>query len=139
MPVHWRSNKQPKTSLSSAEAEVYAMMEAVQDGVLRMRVAEDAGLEVRWPMTLHVSVDNAAGESFCNKTTPQSKLRGVFNMKDQRIKEMRDEEMVRASHVETERNLADMLTKGLSATVRDKLDREMDQIRLDLVKLDITK
>ena len=84
-PLHWRSNKQPKTSLSSAEAEVYAMMEAVQDGVLRMRVAEDAGLEVRWPMTL--SVDNAAGESFCNKTTPQSMLRGVFNMKDQRIKE----------------------------------------------------
>ena len=116
---------------------MYAMMEAVQDGVLRLRVAEDAGLEVRWPMTL--SVDNAAGESFCNKTTPQSKLRGVFNMKDQRIKEMRDEEMVRASHVETERNLADMLTKGLSATVRDTLDREMDQIRMDLVKLDITK
>ena len=60
-------------------------------------------------------------------------------MKDQRIKEMRDEEMVRASQVDTERNLADMLTKGLSATVRDKLDQEMDRIRLDLVKLDTTK
>ena len=56
------------------------MMEAVQDGLLRLRVAEDAGLEVSWPMQL--SVDNAAGEAFVNKTTPQSKLRGVFHLKD---------------------------------------------------------
>ena len=31
MPVHWRSIKQPVTALSSAEAEVYAMMEAVKE------------------------------------------------------------------------------------------------------------
>ena len=135
MPVHWRSNKQPKTSLSSAEAEIYAMMEAVQDGVLRLRIAEDAGLEVNWPMPL--SVDNAAGESFCNKTTPHSKLRGVFHMKDQRIRELRDAEIVRAQHVESERNLADRLTKGLSATARDRLDQELDQVRLSLIKLHI--
>ena len=63
-------------------------------------VAEDAGLEVSWPMQL--SVDNAAGEAFVNKTTPQSKLRGVFHLKDQRIKELRDEGIVTASHVESE-------------------------------------
>ena len=102
-------------------------------------VAEDAGLEVSWPMQL--SVDNAAGEAFVNKTTPQSKLRGVFHLKDQRIKELRDEGIVTASHVESERNLADRLTKGLSATVRDQfnLDQELDQIRLDLIRLDISK
>ena len=60
-------------------------------------------------------------------------------MKDQRIKELRDEEIVAARHVATERNLADRLTKGLSATVRNQLDQEMDQIRMGLVKLDISK
>ena len=30
-PVHWRSNKQPVTSLSPAEAEVYAMSEGSRD------------------------------------------------------------------------------------------------------------
>ena len=60
-------------------------------------------------------------------------------MKDQRIKELRDEDIVRAKHVESERNLADRLTKGLSATARDTLDQELDQIRLDLIKLDIAK
>ena len=84
-------------------------------------------------------VTSPAGEAFCNKTTPQSKLRGVFYLKDQRIKELRDEEIVAARHVDTERNLADLLTKGLSATVRNQLDQEMDRLRLDLIKLDISK
>ena len=35
--------------------------------------------------------------------------------------------------------MADRLTKGLSATVREQLDQELDRIRLDLIKLDITK
>ena len=88
---------------------------------------------------MELNVDNAAGESFCNRTTPQSKLRGVFHMKDQRIRELRNEDIVKASHIESERNLADRFTKGLSATVRSNLDQELDQIRLDLVKLDTTK
>ena len=46
---------------------------------------------------------------------------------------------MRASHIESERNLADRLTKVLSATMRENLDQELDQIRLNLIKLDITK
>ena len=49
----------------------------------------------------------------------------------------RDAEIVRAQHVESERNLADRLTKGLSATARDRLDQELDQVRLSLIKLHI--
>ena len=87
--------------------------------------------------SVYGQVGYAAGESFCSKTTPHSKLRGVFHMKDQRIKELRDAEIVKAQHVESERNLADRLTKGLSATARDRLDQELDQVRLSLIKLHI--
>lgn len=31
MPMFWRSNKQPKTSLSSARAEMYALYDACKD------------------------------------------------------------------------------------------------------------
>ena len=52
---------------------------------------------------------------------------------------MMDDTGVVDRYVESERNLADRLTKGLSATVtvRGQLDQELDRIRLDLVKLDI--
>ena len=41
MPVTQRSNKQPKTVLSSAAAEIYAMSAAVKDAKLRMQIAEE--------------------------------------------------------------------------------------------------
>ena len=62
MPLHWKSKKQPKTSLSSAEAEIYAMSKAIKDARLRMWVTEDMHVNVNWPIILHV--DNAAGVSF---------------------------------------------------------------------------
>ena len=58
MPVKWRSNKQPKTSLSSAVTEIYAMSAAVKDAKLSMNVAEEMLVTVTWPFKLYV--DNAA-------------------------------------------------------------------------------
>ena len=60
MPIHWRSNKQPITSISSAQAEIYAMSEAVRDSRLRLWVHEELGGTVTYPF--HVLVDNS--ESF---------------------------------------------------------------------------
>ena len=44
LPVHWRSNKQPETAISSAQAEIYAMSEACKDIRLRLWVADELGL-----------------------------------------------------------------------------------------------
>ena len=66
MPMHWRSNKQPTPSLSSAEAEIYAISTAVKDARTRLWIAEELNLKVEWPLVLHV--DNAAGESFQHST-----------------------------------------------------------------------
>ena len=126
MPVHWRSNKQPKTSLSSACAEIYALSEAVKDASLRMWVAEEMGMEVKWP--IQILVDNAAGVSFQHSTCVSTKLRGIFNLRDQWIRELKDEKKVNTVHVPTDKNLADMLTKGLTAEVRAKLDKVLLEI-----------
>ena len=126
MPIHWKSKKQPKTSLSSAAAEIYAMSKAVKDTNLRMWVAEDMHVHVEWPMILHV--DNAAGVSFQHSTCGDTELKGIFKMSEDWVQELKDEATVKSVHVPTERNLADMLTKGLQAEVRNKLDAIMAQI-----------
>ena len=126
MPVHWRSQKQPKTSLSSAEAEIYAMSRAVKDACLRLWVAEDMHVPVKWPMTLHV--DNAAGVSFQHTTCASTTMKGIFKMSEDWVQELKDEKKVMSVHVPTDRNLADMLTKGLSADVRNKLDAILAEI-----------
>lgn len=107
------------------------MMEAVKEARLRLWIAEEAGIEVTYPLTL--MVDNAAGESFCKATVGLSKLRSVYQMRESRIKELRDAKVVTAKHVDTTKNLADTLTKGLSHAARAGLDQGLDQIRKGLL------
>ena len=126
MPVHWRSNKQPITSISSASAEIYAMSEAVRDAQLRLRIHEELGKLVKWPF--HVYVDNAAGESFQHATCASSKIRGIFDMRSGWVQELQDEGKVNAVHVDTSENLADMFTKCLPEVTRKTLEAEVDRI-----------
>ena len=77
MPVKWRSNKQPKTSLSSAQAEIYALSEACKDVNKCSWVHEEMGRVLPRPMQVYV--DNAAGISFQKSTCASSKLGGIFD------------------------------------------------------------
>ena len=72
MPIHWRSNKQPVTAMSSAAAEVVALSDTMKDMRLRIWIAEEANIEVKRPIT--VLVDNKAAKSFQEGTNPESKL-----------------------------------------------------------------
>ena len=78
MPVHWRSNKQPQTSLSSAAAEIYAFSEASRDARLRLWVSEELGYREVWPAV--IQVDNAAALSLQKATKANTKLKGVYNL-----------------------------------------------------------
>ena len=109
MPVHWRSNKQPITSYSSATAEIYAFSEAVKDTQSLLWRAEDLGVRVTWPCK--IKEDNAATVSFQKATVVDTKMKGVYNLRWNWVKELRDAEKVEAVKVSTDANVADLLTK----------------------------
>jgi hypothetical protein len=111
MPVSWRSNKQPVTSISSAQAEIYALSEACKDARLTLWVAEEMGIGVKWPCD--ILVDNAAGVSFQRMTKPTTKLKGVYDLRWEWVRELQDGGSVRAVKVKTEENVADIMTKCL--------------------------
>ena len=123
MPIYWRSNKQPVTSVSSATAEIYALSEACRDVRLIAWVAEEMGRYVPWPMVVYV--DNAAGVSFQHSTCASSKLRGVFDYRWDWVKELKDQTQITAVKVATEKNLADLYTKCHSAATRKVLQQEL--------------
>ena len=84
MQYHWQSNKQPSTAQSSAAAaEIVAMSECIKDVNLRMWIAEEIGHNFKWPV--HIKVDNKAGVHFQNNMSPDSKLKGTFDMRPGRI------------------------------------------------------
>ena len=86
MPVHWMSKKQPKTCFSSAASEAFAFSEAIKDARLLPWRAEELGVNVKYSFTLLEG--NAATVSYQHSTTPYSKLRGVYNLRDNWVLEL---------------------------------------------------
>ena len=119
MQYHWRSTKQPTTAMSSAAAEIIAMSECMKDAQLRMWVAEEAGANIEYP--LKILVDNKAGVHFQNKMNPDSKLKGIFDMRLGWLQELHDKNKFKAVKIATDKNLADELTKPLAPVVKKKL------------------
>ena len=71
VPVMWRSNRQPVTSLSPAESEIYALSVGVKDIRLMGWVLEELGVAVRWPMKIWCDSTGAisfkSAAIFCRK------------------------------------------------------------------------
>jgi hypothetical protein len=108
VPVHWRSSRQPVTALSSAEAEIYALAEAVKCGRLFNWRCEEMGMKVNWPIT--ISVDNTQAITFQKGTCVNSKLRGTFDMRREFVGELRNSKEIDTKHISRDKNLADTLT-----------------------------
>ena len=120
MPYLWRSKKQPITAVSSAEAEIYALSEAGKAAKATNWVAEDLGSKVQWPAI--IMVDNAAAIRFQQSTNNSTKLKGMINLRDQHIKDMKNKKFIITSKVNGLYNLADAKTKCLTAKDRSRLD-----------------
>ena len=88
------------------------MSEACKDIRLRLWVAEELGLQPAYPTD--IKVDNQAGVIFQNKMNPTSKLKGVFDLRDNWVQELQDRQIITAVKVNTNVNLADQLTKPLN-------------------------
>lgn len=122
VPVCWMSKRQPVTAVSPAEAEIYALRDAVVAARLVHWVAEDMGSVAPWPMVIHT--DSSQALSFQRGTCPNSKIRGCFQLREAWVKELRDQGVVRAEKIPRDLNMADMLTHCLSrCKFRDALSR----------------
>lgn len=104
-----RSNKQPQTALSSAAAETHAFSEAVKDSKHLAWRIEDTGQRI--PRPIEMLEDNKATISFQKTTKTSTKLRGVYNLRWNWVTELRDTNEIKATKVDTDNNIADMLTK----------------------------
>ena len=110
VPIHWVSKKQTgNTAYSSAMAEIYALSETVRQSQSMAWRCEEAGIVVQFPLC--VQVDNRQTKTFQEGTCVKSKLRGVVDMREQWVQELRDLAKVKVRWVPGWSNKADLLTK----------------------------
>ena len=113
IPVYWRSVRQCVTSDSTAEAEIYAAFEAVKAGQQYQWRAEEIGAVQPGPFQLEL--DNKQAVSFANGTCMNSKLGGVFDRRDSRVRELRDAGVVKVKWIPRQDNLSDVLTHCMAS------------------------
>ena len=94
----------------------------------------EIGIPVKWPVK--IMVDNKAGIHFQKRVNPDSKLKGVFDMRLGwlREKELHNRKKFVAVKVDTEKNLADELTKPLETRGRKRLTLERKRLRQEVWK-----
>lgn len=92
-------------------SEIYALSEAVRSVRLVSFVCSEMGAKITLPLC--VQVDNKQAISFKEGTCLNSKIRGVVDMREGWVRELRELEGVDVRHVPGTRQLADVLTKGL--------------------------
>ena len=127
-PIRWKSKKQPKTSNSSAEAEIYALSQTIgETRHLGWKMLE-FGMNIKEPYDIYV--DNKQSISFSKNITVNSKLRTTFNLKDKRIQEMRDDKIINAKYVLGIENPADLLTKVQPAYKHKILMKLISKVRI---------
>ena len=109
IPVHWRSNTQPKTADSPACAEVYALNEGVRDARLLLWVAEEIDVSASRPFVVNCVSKQVI--SFQQGTCPKSRIRGSFVLREDWVIEVRDQKTVQMAWLDGEKNCSDIMTK----------------------------
>ena len=123
VPIQWRSKKQPKTSRSSAEAEIYALSDTLADARLLQWKMIDINIKV--PDKITIKVDNNQAKVFANDETISSRLRTAFSLKEAWVQEIKDAGEVSVVQIPADINVSDMLTKVQPGT---KVKRYIDLI-----------
>ena len=112
VPVHWVSKPQPKTVYSPAAAEIYALREATREGQALTWTCRDLGFTgITLPFL--VQVDNQQAISFQQDTCVRTKHKGVIDMAESWVVELKSGRLVYTEYIATDRNPADIFTKCL--------------------------
>ena len=117
VPIAWRSKGQKVVSLSTAEAEFYACVEAVKEVPFIAQVLLFLGVKVQLPVD--VRIDNVGAIFMSENVTSTTRTRHM----DARywwITDMQDEGMIKVDFVSTKENISDIGTKNVTGEVLEK-------------------
>ena len=112
--VTWKSKKQKVVARSSAEAEFRGMAHGVCKLLWKRNILRDLGIEHATPMNLYC--DNKAAIQIAQNPVQHDRTKHV-EVNRHFIKENLDEKIIQFPFIQSESQLADMLTKAVSGKV----------------------
>lgn len=111
--ISWTSRKQNIVSISSTESEYYALSETAREIQWLKQLLQDFDMQFDQPIVIRCDSQSCIkmleNEKFSNRTKH-------IDVRCHHVKDLMQKEVIRLLYVETENNVADMLTKPLAGT-----------------------
>jgi len=120
--VSWLSKKQSTVALSTAEAEYMAISATIQEVMWIYQLLEELKLPVKRPIEL--LCDNRAAISISSNDVNHSRTKHI-DIRHHYIRDMIKKEYVKVSWIDTNKQLADILTKSLNKNQFNKFKTEL--------------
>ena len=115
--ISWKSKKQPTVTLSSTEAEYVALTYCVMEIQFVMNLLKEMGVAVDTPVI--VNEDNA-GALFLAKNHSLGQRTKHIDIKYHYVRDLVENGFIEIKYVQTNWNLADIMTKSLGEEKHDK-------------------
>jgi Reverse transcriptase (RNA-dependent DNA polymerase) len=117
VPIIWKSKLQKTVSLSSTEAEYYALSEAAKEVKFIIQVLLSVNIQVKLPVIVHV--DNVGAIFMSENVTATSRTKHI-DARYHFIREYIEDGYIKIIFVKTDDNHADIFTKNVTGDIYDK-------------------
>lgn len=109
-PISWKSKKQQVVALSTTEAECMALTESIKESLWLLQIFQDINVIVKLPITIHE--DNLLCQKLLENPIFHNRTKHI-DLKYKFTKENIESGNVNVETINSEDNLADILTKPL--------------------------
>ena len=117
VPILWKSRLQKTVSLSSTEAEYYALSEASKEIKFIVQVLLSIDIKVKLPVIVHV--DNIGAIFMSENNTATSRTKHI-DARYHFVREFIEDGFIKIIFVKSEDNQADIFTKNVNGDIYDK-------------------
>jgi len=116
-PILWKSKKQLSVSLSTMEAEYYALGIVCQEAAWLKQIGQELLMSLNKP--IHIYSDNTGAIALSNNPVFHNRSKHI-DICWHFVRELIRSKIVRTSHIPGTQNRADFLTKALSRSEHDR-------------------
>jgi hypothetical protein len=117
VPVCWRSKSQAAISLSSSEAEMYALTEAVKEIPFIIQVLLFMNVKIKLPV--EVKVDNMGAIYMSENSMPSARTRHA-DLRQKFTSDLQEKGLIKIEFVRSEEKTSDIMTKNVTVELFEK-------------------
>ena len=117
VPILWKSKMQKIVSLSSSEAEYYALAEAAKDIKFIVQILESIGILIQKPIIVHV--DNVGAIFMTENASATARTKHV-DIRYHYVREFIMDGFIKIIFVKSDQNKSDIFTKNVSNEIYEK-------------------